>query len=415
MKHFRPIEPGLIRIFRLFVWAETLAFCLVPLTERAIFGEFSFFYQDPFFIVFLQSLFLSIYLSIPWLQRKLRQAYLLIAVIVAIIIPSAVVYHDTTMTMLKGEPIDMLRIWALLPLLMIPLVPAAWQYNFRVVFILFVGLGFLDAMHIILLNDGLLTNILMPIFAIFIRVISLALVGLMITELMQTQREQRRNLMRANLQLSQQGLVKEQLVISRERNRLARELHDTLAHTLSGLTVQLEAIHAIYPQDEDKIGELIKTALTTSREGLIETRRALKALRVESLEEIGLRGSLKHLSQQFQARSDIVLTLDLEENLNDFTAEEEQTIYRITQEALENIWRHADAKNVTLSLKKQAAHWVFTIADDGKGFDPIDDDGSDDRLGIQGMHERAAAIGAGLTIHSEPDQGTMIQLTLRCL
>ena len=415
MKHFRPIEPGLIRIFRLFVWAETLAFCLVPLTERAIFGEFSFFYQDPFFIDVLQSLFLSIYLSIPWLQRKLRQAYLLIAVIVAIIIPSAVVYHDTTMTMLKGEPIDMLRIWALLPLLMIPLVPAAWQYNFRVVFILFVGLGFLDAMHIILLNDGLLTNILMPIFAIFIRVISLALVGLMITELMQTQREQRRNLMRANLQLSQQGLVKEQLVISRERNRLARELHDTLAHTLSGLTVQLEAIHAIYPQDEDKIGELIKTALTTSREGLIETRRALKALRVESLEEIGLRGSLKHLSQQFQARSDIVLTLDLEENLNDFTAEEEQTIYRITQEALENIWRHADAKNVTLSLKKQAAHWVFTIADDGKGFDPIDDDGFDDRLGIQGMHERAAAIGAGLTIHSEPDQGTMIQLTLRCL
>ena len=294
MKRLRPIEPGLIRIFRYFVWAETFAFCLVPIAENLFLGEISFFYQDPFFYIFLQSLFLSIYLSIPWLQWKLRQAYLLIAILIAIIIPSVVIYYEITLTMQQNQPIDLLRVWALLPLLMIPLVPAAWQYDFRIVFILFVGLGVWDGLHIIALNNGVDMTILLPLFTIFIRVISLALVGLMITELMSIQRAQRKELTRANLQLVQQGVVKEKLAISRERNRLARELHDTLAHTLSGLTVQLEAIQTVH-HEKDKLGEMITTALKTSREGLVETRRAMRALRVESLDEIGLNHSLQDL------------------------------------------------------------------------------------------------------------------------
>ncbi len=84
----------------------------------------------------------------------------------------------------------------------------------------------------------------------------------MILELMSIQRAQRKELTRANLQLVQQGVVKEKLAISRERNRLARELHDTLAHTLSGLTVQLEAIQTVH-HEKDKLGEMITTALKT--------------------------------------------------------------------------------------------------------------------------------------------------------
>ena len=411
MKRLRPIEPGLIRIFRYFVWAETFAFCLVPIAENLFLGEISFFYQDPFFFIFLQSLFLSIYLSIPWLQRKLRQAYLLIAILIAIIIPSVVIYYEITLTMQQNQPIDLLRIWALLPLLMIPLVPAAWQYDFRIVFILFVGLGVWDGLHIIALNNGVDMTILLPLFTIFIRVISLALVGLMITELMSIQRVQRKELTRANLQLVQQGVVKEQLAISRERNRMARELHDTLAHTLSGLTVQLEAIQTVH-QDKDKLGEMITTALKTSREGLVETRRAMRALRVESLDEIGLKHSLQDLFQRFNARSETSFMLDLPATINYFTDEEEQTIYRITQEALENILKHARASHVRTSLEKQSNNWVYTIEDDGIGIDFDDKETLFKGLGIQGMQERANAIGAELHIRSQPDKGTIIQLII---
>ena len=411
MKHLRPIEPGLIRIFRYFVWAETFAFCLVPIAENLFLGEISFFYQDPFFFIFLQSLFLSIYLSIPWLQRKLRQAYLLIAILIAIIIPSVVIYYEITLTMQQNQPIDLLRIWALLPLLMIPLVPAAWQYDFRIVFILFVGLGVWDGLHIIALNNGVDMTILLPLFTIFIRVISLALVGLMITELMSIQRVQRKELTRANLQLVQQGVVKEQLAISRERNRMARELHDTLAHTLSGLTVQLEAIQTVH-KDKDKLGEMITTALKTSREGLVETRRAMRALRVESLDEIGLKHSLQDLFQRFNARSETSFMLDLPATINYFTDEEEQTIYRITQEALENILKHARASHVRTSLEKQSNNWVYTIEDDGIGIVFDDKETLFKGLGIQGMQERANAIGAELHIRSQPDKGTIIQLII---
>ena len=412
MKHLRPIEPGLIRIFRYFVWAETFAFCLVPIAENLFLGEISFFYQDPFFFIFLQSLFLSIYLSIPWLQRKLRQAYLLIAILIAIIIPSVVIYYEITLTMQQNQPIDLLRIWALLPLLMIPLVPAAWQYDFRIVFILFVGLGVWDGLHIIALNNGVDMTILLPLFTIFIRVISLALVGLMITELMSIQRVQRKELTRANLQLVQQGVVKEQLAISRERNRMARELHDTLAHTLSGLTVQLEAIQTVH-KDKDKLGEMITTALKTSREGLVETRRAMRALRVESLDEIGLKHSLQDLFQRFNARSETSFMLDLPATINYFTDEEEQTIYRITQEALENILKHARASHVRTSLEKQSNNWVYTIEDDGIGIVFDDKETLFKGLGIQGMQERANAIGAELHIRSQPNKGTIIQLIIK--
>lgn len=413
MKRSRPIEPGLIRIFRFFVWAEAIAFLMVPLTEKLFSGQSSNFYRDPFYIIFLQSLLLAIYLSIPWLRRKLRQAYLLIALVGAIVIPAIVVDVDIMLTMSQGLPVDMLRIWALLPLLMIPLVPTAWQYDFRVVFILFAGLGILDGFALIWFNGGMSADILMPLFAIFIRIVTLTLVGLMITELMHTQREQRKDLMRANLKLSQQALVQEQLATSRERNRLARELHDTLAHTLSGLTVQLEAMHTVHPSTGDKLGQLLITALETSRNGLEETRRALKALRAEPLEDLGLSLSLHNLVKLYHSRTNIAIELEIPEHINQFSHDEEQAIYRITQEALENILRHSQASHVWLSLQQQEDDWVYRIRDDGKGFDVEDEKNFHDRLGLQGIRERADMIFAELSIKSTPNKGTTIQLVMR--
>lgn len=413
MNNFRMTEPGLLRIFRFFVVAESLAFMMVPAAEKLFTGKISNYAADPFYIIFVQAVILSIYLSIPWLRRKLKQYYLLIALILAIIIPSLVVDYDITLRVLRGQPFDILRIWALLPFLMIPLVAASWQYEFRTVFVLFFGLGLLDGAYLIWLNGEISMDILMPLFAIFIRVVTLSLVGLMITELMHTQREQRRAIMHANLQLSQQALVQEQLTTSRERNRLARELHDTLAHTLSGLTVQLEAMHTIYPQKEGQMHELLETALNTSRNGLEDTRRALKALRAEPLEDLGLQYSLLNLANRFQSRGGLQVQVDFPEQMGYFSREEEQAIYRITQESLENVLRHANAKNVWLTLENKDGNYIFNIRDDGIGFDFSDPDRYVDRLGIQGMRERAETIGAQFSIQSSPGQGTNVELKMR--
>lgn len=406
------IEPGLIRIFRFFVIAETAAFLMVPFGQWLMVGDFGEFYKDSYYYIFLQGLLLSIYLSIPWLQRKLKKAYLFIAILIAIIIPTLIVSIDLTIQLKQGGEPDILRIWSLLPLLMIPLVPAAWQYNFRTVFVLFAGLGILDGFYLIFINGGISQELLMPLFSTFIRVVTLSLVALMITELMHTQREQRRELMRANLQLSRQAMVQEQLAVSRERNRLARELHDTLAHTLSGLTVQLEAIHTVLPTENEQVESLLSVALDTSRTGLEETRRAMKALRAEPLEDLGLIYAVRNLVHNFVSRSEIKADLNLPEQLDQFSLDEEQAIYRILQETLENIIRHAEASQVKIRFEQQDGYWQLSVMDNGVGFDPKQQK-KRDSLGLQGMTERAAMMGASLSVKSEVGSGTEVVLVLR--
>ncbi len=307
----------------------------------------------------------------------------------------------------------MYRLWALLPLLMIALVPAAWQYDFQKVFIVNTGLGIFDGLYMVFLFGGFNTDLLMPLFAIFIRVLTLNLVALMITELMITQREQRRDLMRANLRLSQQALVQEQLAVSRERNRLARELHDTLAHTLSGLTVQLEAVHTILPDEENQIDPMLEKALFTARNGLEETRRAMKALRAEPLEDLGLQLAIQNLVANLQARSQLKINLEIKEQSFNLSHDEEQTIYRITQEALENVIHHAQARQVWLHLGLDVENNILTIRDDGVGFNLSNLSRKNDRLGVKGMQERAEMINAQLEMESKPGEGTLIKLKFK--
>jgi signal transduction histidine kinase len=405
-------EPGLIRTFRFFVIAETIAFSFVPLAEWLVYGKVTEFYRDAFYYIFIQALFLSIYLSIPWLQRKLRSLYLMIALIVAALIPPITVNIDLATRIIGGQEIEVYRIWALLPIMMIALVPAAWQYDFQKVFLVNTGLGIFDGLFLYFLSGGFSPDILMPLFAIFIRVLTLNLVAFMITELVYIQREQRRDLMRANLQLSQQALVQEQLAVSRERNRLARELHDTLAHTLSGLSVQLEAIHTVLSPKQKQINQMVEQALYTAHNGLEETRRALKALRAEPLEDLGLQLAIQNLIDNIKARSRLNILAEFD-GFPSFSSDEEQVIYRIIQEALENIVHHARAKNIWLKFQNEPESYSISIRDDGKGFDTSSLRLKNDRLGIKGMKERAEMLKADLQVESQPGQGTLIQLNMR--
>jgi signal transduction histidine kinase len=243
-----------------------------------------------------------------------------------------------------------------------------------------------------------------------VQAFAFGIVGHIVSRLIDIQRRQRRQLMQANQQLAQHASTLEQLAVSRERNRLARELHDTLAHTLSGLAVNLEAIKITL--DEGEIQEthnLVDHALRNTRNGLTDTRRALKALRPQHLEDLGLEFAITNLAESAAARAGFKLSLQIESPLPDLTPDVEQCFYRVTQESLENIIRHAEAQQVNIQLFQNEDLFELCVQDDGAGFDPADVDISE-KLGLRGMHERALGVGALFEVSSQPQGGTSIRL-----
>jgi signal transduction histidine kinase len=297
--------------------------------------------------------------------------------------------------------------WLVFPFEVIPLILTAWQYNFRVVLWYVGGLGLLEAAY---LTIG---SFISPMHAFYGwaslagRAAILVLIGHIVTTLMEKQREQRQQLREANRQLVRYASTLEQLAVSRERNRLARELHDTLAHTLSALTVQLDASTAVWDQAPQRAREMVQHALDTARSGLGETRRALASLRAAPLVDLGLALALQSLADNIAERRGLDVKTEIATGLESLPAEVEQTYYRVAQEALDNVVRHAGASETTLRLQRDNNALVLEVRDDGRGMSPERDG---DRYGLQGMRERAELIGATLEVASTPEAGTTVRL-----
>ena len=187
------------------------------------------------------------------------------------------------------------------------LILIAWQYRFRYVIAYVLGLT---------LFQGWLTSPAIPIpFSVeaswlVLQAAMMLLVGYIIVQLVSIQREQREALAEAykvqtaaNVRLQRYAAALQELATSRERNRLARELHDTLAHSLSALTVQLEAVRSLWNVDLAAARRQLEQADETARLGLTEARRALRALRASPLQDLGLALALRDLAQQSADRA----------------------------------------------------------------------------------------------------------------
>jgi len=269
-------------------------------------------------------------------------------------------------------------------------------------------------LNVALLNSGIVqieTALLRPLLGIlFVQVVAFMLVGHMIARLVRVQREQRKHLTEANERLAQHAATLEQLTISRERNRLARELHDVLAHTLSGVAVELEGLRATLRRDPEQANALLNHSLQAIREGLTETRRTLQELRAKPLEDLGLALAVQTLAESYASRSDFQLDLNIDHDLGDYPDEVQQSIYRIAQEALANVADHAQALLSQVILKRDQGQIQLVIRDDGCGFDPdISKDGH--HYGLLGMRERAEMIGANLSVKSQAGKGTQVLLS----
>ncbi|PHM08582.1 hypothetical protein CK516_19980 [Nostoc sp. 'Peltigera malacea cyanobiont' DB3992] len=195
--------------------------------------------------------------------------------------------------------------------------------------------------------------------------------------------------------------------ILEERNRMAREIHDTLAQSFTGILVQVGATTQVLADDIEATQAHLEIIDELARTGLAEARRSVVALRPQLLEEGNLDSALHRLVTQMRAAADTALIYEIKGTAYSLPDEVENNLLRIGQEALTNAIKYADAAEIRVELVYDNAQCILRVKDDGRGFGvaTIPAVGG---FGLLGMSERAEHLGAQLSIQSQPGQGTEI-------
>jgi signal transduction histidine kinase len=421
------LEPGFMQAFRLFVatrmvfWvvigpilvvitaAQGPALTMDEIAAMTIIERLTLPNITP--ILIMESV-LIILLMLPQVPQRLGEWFLPLTLLIALV-PLLIGYYWWPSENPLQNPFVIF--------FFVMLVLIAWQYRFRYVLLYVLSLTLYQT-WIASQLAGLPLSV--NLGWLVLQAAMMLIVGYIIVQLVSIQREQRSALAQAyeqqaaaNRQLQQYAATLEELTISRERNRLARELHDTLAHSLSAVAVQLEAVRSLWRIDPSRSRKILDEADETVRRGLMEARRALQDLRALPLQDLGLILALEDLAKAAAERAGTSLELNLPKQIDaSLPPAVEQGVYRIAQEALENIVRHAGAGAIAVSLEPGDHNLTLLVQDDGQGIEPdawpASASDNPDRLGIQGMRERASLIGGHLKISSGEGRGTTLQLTV---
>jgi two-component system sensor histidine kinase UhpB len=192
-----------------------------------------------------------------------------------------------------------------------------------------------------------------------------------------------------------------------ERQRIAQELHDAIGQNLTAVILELKRTRQLVGVSDDRtIGETIAEAQELTRESLEELRRIVHRLRPSLLDDLGLARAVEALADGLAQRTGMELAVDVDERLLVLTRDAELVLYRVAQEALTNVARHAQGFPARLALHNQGGAVVLTVSDDGAGASRPTGGG------IRGMQERALAIGAQLTIETTPGTGFRVVLAI---
>ena len=246
--------------------------------------------------------------------------------------------------------------------------------------------------------------------------LSLLLVVLLINALL-TERQSQQRLQQANRKLRRSSQEIEKLAMDQERSRIARDIHDTLGHSLTALNIQLESAVKLWDKDPAKAQQFLGNAKRLGSQSLQDVRHSVATLRQDPLAGNSLEGAIATLLQNAQDTSthlaiaqEIQLTHPLPANLN-------AILYRIVQEGLTNIVKHAKASRIHLQLVSSPTAVTLTLEDNGSGFNP---DQARTGFGLQSMRDRAEATGGTFSITSSATpsqsrtatQGTKLQVSL---
>ena len=191
-----------------------------------------------------------------------------------------------------------------------------------------------------------------------------------------------------------------------ERLRIARGLHDEVGQVLTGVLLQLDSLaNANGAERRHDVAET-KQAV---REALEEVRRIARELRPEMLEHLGLVSALTELSRKFSDQSGIRVDRRFADRLPPLSDEAELAVYRVAQESLTNVARHANASRVEISLERGVDSVVLRVADDGDGLSD-EAPSANGRSGLRGMRERALLVGGALAVKPGPAGGVEVRL-----
>jgi signal transduction histidine kinase len=200
-----------------------------------------------------------------------------------------------------------------------------------------------------------------------------------------------------------------ELSIVEERNRLARELHDSVSQKLFGLVLSAEAASTLLGRDDGAAGEQVARLSELAQEALAELRELIFELRPPSLGEEGLAATLRKQVDMLRRVHGREIELRIAGGAK-CAPESEAEVLRVAVEALNNALRHAEAERIELRMEARNGRLIVTVADDGVGFDPDAPGVRSRRLGLTSMEERARALGGTLAVVSRPGEGTTVTL-----
>ncbi|MFF7892162.1 HAMP domain-containing sensor histidine kinase [Streptomyces sp. NPDC007907] len=188
-----------------------------------------------------------------------------------------------------------------------------------------------------------------------------------------------------------------------ERRRIAQELHDEVGQSMTAILLGLKRSADDAPEP---LRKELQELQEITRESLDEVRRLVRRLRPGVLDDLGLVSALTSLSEDFATHTRLLVTRRFDTDLPPLEPETELVLYRVAQESLTNVARHADAGRVTVALRGTGDRVVLTVTDDGSGIEA-----PSEGAGIRGMRERALLVGGSLEITPAPRAGTRVELT----
>lgn len=252
-----------------------------------------------------------------------------------------------------------------------------------------------------------------------------ARLGAALDRLLRALQQERDDLRQLNAELDQRVAERTQEIqrlaeearysaVVRERLKIARDLHDTLAHSMMAMLTEIRLLKKLAATQPEALAEELVQAEEAARQGLQEARAAIGQIRYNPVRDVGLGVALQDHLNLFADRTGLSCHFDCDPSLATFSEERAETFFRIAEEALRNVERHARARKVTLSLHRiddDGPQVQMAIADDGIGFEP--DVPHHGHYGLVGLREQAQLVGARLSIVSEPQQGTRVTVSLR--
>jgi signal transduction histidine kinase len=213
------------------------------------------------------------------------------------------------------------------------------------------------------------------------------------------------------IRLTEVGEQSRQAAVLAERNRMARDVHDTLAQGFTGVIVQLEAAeYAISEGDREEADRHLRQAGELARSSLSEARRSVHALRPQALEEVNFWEALKGIIKNTTVGTTLQTRFEAKGDVPTLPAAWQENLLRIGQEALSNTLKYARAKQFWAQFTSSAEELCLELSDDGDGF-RINE--RHDGVGLSGMRERVQEMGGELRVLSSPGNGTKIIVILR--